>query len=331
MAKISHFNGRDALDALKNHARDVLLTRRLCRITTHGNSYAKNAESISMKIPSEKYDFSSTIDGCQFYHEFRSSCPDCLLRANIKGEYLPTIHNYIDHRHPLNFIIMPFSFNYQYKCCACDEMEKFVSYKCFQCNYDLHTKCALAVTKDVILRQMELGIKGVQMRSTDLGKSLADGKLTEQEQIAFSNELKNCDELLKLHDQFSGFLNLSQPTHYDRLVNLANSTGATLIIIHGKTENDQGGHDVGVGHVPTVGVDTTKPFIVEDLISVMLQAARRNESIDIDLEPKGDKIVAPPSDHNKRDERDLGDMHVHEFELSKEPKKKSRLAPSAKT
>ncbi|CAK7322736.1 unnamed protein product [Dovyalis caffra] len=116
-------------------------------------------------------------------------------------------------------------------------------------------------------------------------------------------------------------MEFSQPTHYDRLVKLANSTGATLIIIHGKTENDQGGHDVGVGHVPTVSIDTTKPFIVEDLVSLILQAARRNESIDVDLEPKGDEIVAPPSDHNKRDERDLGDMHVHEFELSKEPKK----------
>ncbi|CAK7322739.1 unnamed protein product [Dovyalis caffra] len=38
---------------------------------------------------------------------------------------------------------MPFSFNYEYECCACHEMGKFVDYKCFQCNYNLHTKCAI--------------------------------------------------------------------------------------------------------------------------------------------------------------------------------------------
>ncbi|CAK7322735.1 unnamed protein product [Dovyalis caffra] len=96
------------------------------------------------------------IDGCQFCHEFGSSYLDCLLRANIKGAYLPTIYKYSDHEHPLNFTIMPFSFNFQYKCCACGEMGKFVSDKCFQCNYDLHTKCALVITKDVILDNIKL-------------------------------------------------------------------------------------------------------------------------------------------------------------------------------
>ncbi|CAK7344455.1 unnamed protein product [Dovyalis caffra] len=52
----------------------------------------------------------------------------------------------------------------------------------------------------------------------------------------------------------------------------------------------------------------------------MLQAARRHESIDY-VKPKGDVLAAPPSYHNKSDERELVDMHVHEFEFCMEAKK----------
>ncbi|CAK7322694.1 unnamed protein product [Dovyalis caffra] len=115
-------------------------------------------------------------------------------------------------------------------------------------------------------------------------------------------------------------MRLSRPAHYDRLEKLANSIGASMIIIHGKIGKDQGGYDVEVGHAPTIGVDATKPFLVEELARIVLQAARTNESIDY-VEPKGDVLAPPLSDRNKSDERDLGDMHVHEFEFCLEPKK----------
>ncbi|GKV20258.1 hypothetical protein SLEP1_g30412 [Rubroshorea leprosula] len=69
------------------------------------------------------------------------NCHDCLLETNIKGKYLPIILHHKMHAHPLNLIIMPISYRYEYGCCGCSEIGQCISYICFDCNFNLHVSC----------------------------------------------------------------------------------------------------------------------------------------------------------------------------------------------
>lgn len=94
---------------------------------------------------SPRYEFLNTHK-CRSCDEFSTRCYDCLLETNLQGGFLPSILHHKWHEHPLNFIIMPHGFNYQYLCCTCGKLGKSISYKCYDCNYDLHINCALLPT-----------------------------------------------------------------------------------------------------------------------------------------------------------------------------------------
>ncbi|KAF9676294.1 hypothetical protein SADUNF_Sadunf09G0123900 [Salix dunnii] len=82
----------------------------------------------------------------RYLRELSPRCYDCLLETNLQGGFLPAILHHRWHEHPLNFIIMPHGFNYQYLCCTCGKLGKSISYKCYDCNYDLHINCVLLPT-----------------------------------------------------------------------------------------------------------------------------------------------------------------------------------------
>lgn len=88
-----------------------------------------------------KYDF-PTKHGCNNCDQFFDGCYDCLLQTNLHHGFLPSIINYNkQHRHPLNLIIMPLEYNYLYQCCSCGKFGNSVSYKCYDCYYDVHVNC----------------------------------------------------------------------------------------------------------------------------------------------------------------------------------------------
>ncbi|KAJ9189913.1 hypothetical protein P3X46_001161 [Hevea brasiliensis] len=85
---------------------------------------------------------------CNLCERFSSSCHDCLLHIQIKLGFLPTILPFEGHQHPLNFIIMPLGYGYQYKCFLCDKLGKSIGYKCYKCKLDLHIDCAINNIKE---------------------------------------------------------------------------------------------------------------------------------------------------------------------------------------
>ncbi|KDP38351.1 hypothetical protein JCGZ_04276 [Jatropha curcas] len=105
----------------------------------------KNCPRWLRKMKPKQYDFQKTYK-CNNCAEFSEDCYDCLFQTNVKHGFLPTILHQQRHQHFLNFIIMPFQYNYQYKCCICDKLGSSVSYKCYDCNYDVHVKCILPST-----------------------------------------------------------------------------------------------------------------------------------------------------------------------------------------
>ncbi|KAG8492404.1 hypothetical protein CXB51_009684 [Gossypium anomalum] len=75
--------------------------------------------------------------------DFSVSCRDCIFETNMEGKFLPLIINHESHLHPLNLIMMPPSFDYKFRCCGCGELGKSISYRCYDCNYNLHVGCVL--------------------------------------------------------------------------------------------------------------------------------------------------------------------------------------------
>ncbi|XP_025014519.2 jacalin-related lectin 3 isoform X2 [Ricinus communis] len=51
---------------------------------------------------------------------------------------------------------MPFWYNYEYKCFACSEFGKFISYKCYSCKMDLHVTCAVPMLFKVDVKKLIL-------------------------------------------------------------------------------------------------------------------------------------------------------------------------------
>ncbi|XP_050229682.1 uncharacterized protein LOC126678820 [Mercurialis annua] len=100
-----------------------------------------NCPNYLTKNPPE-YNFPKTHK-CNLCEQFSSNCNDCLFQTFIKSGLLPTILEYEKHIHKFNFVIMPLWFNYDYKCFACNKFGKFVGYKCYECNLDLHISCAM--------------------------------------------------------------------------------------------------------------------------------------------------------------------------------------------
>ncbi|KDP38358.1 hypothetical protein JCGZ_04283 [Jatropha curcas] len=105
----------------------------------------KNCPLWLREMKPKQYDFQKTYK-CNNCEEFSEDCYDCLFQTNVSHGFLPTILHHQRHQHFLNFIIMPFQYNYQYKCCICDKLGSSVSYKCYDCNYDVHVKCILPST-----------------------------------------------------------------------------------------------------------------------------------------------------------------------------------------
>ncbi|KAF2319848.1 hypothetical protein GH714_019605 [Hevea brasiliensis] len=89
------------------------------------------------------YNFPVTYK-CKVCESYSSKCNNCLLQTHIRCGVLPTICRHERHEHPLSFVIMPFWFDYEYKCYECDEFGKFIGYKCFGCCLDFHTSCAIS-------------------------------------------------------------------------------------------------------------------------------------------------------------------------------------------
>ncbi|GLT90400.1 hypothetical protein SLE2022_083340 [Rubroshorea leprosula] len=82
------------------------------------------------------------VQKCEICQDINlENCHDCLLETNIKGKYLPIILHHKMHAHPLNLIIMPISYRYEYGCCGCSEIGQCISYRCFDCNFNLHVSC----------------------------------------------------------------------------------------------------------------------------------------------------------------------------------------------
>ncbi|KAE8678135.1 hypothetical protein F3Y22_tig00111440pilonHSYRG00022 [Hibiscus syriacus] len=75
--------------------------------------------------------------------EFSDSCHDCLFQTNMKGKFLPIIANHESHAHPLNLLMMPLSYNYEYRCSGCGDFGHSISYRCYDCNFNLHVGCIL--------------------------------------------------------------------------------------------------------------------------------------------------------------------------------------------
>ncbi|GMI79258.1 hypothetical protein HRI_001595100 [Hibiscus trionum] len=75
--------------------------------------------------------------------EFSDSCHDCLFQTNMKGAYLPIIVNHESHAHPLNLVMMPLSYNYEFRCSGCGDFGYSTSYRCYDCNFNLHVSCIL--------------------------------------------------------------------------------------------------------------------------------------------------------------------------------------------
>ncbi|PPS13496.1 hypothetical protein GOBAR_AA07084 [Gossypium barbadense] len=75
--------------------------------------------------------------------DFSVSCRDCIFKTNMEGKFLPLIINHGSHPHPLNLIMMPTSYDYKFRCCGCGELGKSISYRCYDCNFNLHVGCVL--------------------------------------------------------------------------------------------------------------------------------------------------------------------------------------------
>ncbi|OMP11028.1 C1-like protein [Corchorus capsularis] len=72
-----------------------------------------------------------------------NECSDCLLQTIINGKLLPVLVLHESHPHPLNLIIVPISLNYEFRCCGCGGLGQTISYRCFDCNFNLHVRCVL--------------------------------------------------------------------------------------------------------------------------------------------------------------------------------------------
>ncbi|KAJ9158917.1 hypothetical protein P3X46_024460 [Hevea brasiliensis] len=120
------------------------------------------------------YNFPVTYK-CKVCEAYSSKCNNCLLQTHIRCGVLPTICRHERHEHPLSFVIMPFWFDYEYKCYECDKFGKFIGYKCFGCCLDFHTSCAISKreSRDVVPPKMTSKIIGGQPTESALQEAYA--------------------------------------------------------------------------------------------------------------------------------------------------------------
>ncbi|KAK8633825.1 hypothetical protein V6N13_014660 [Hibiscus sabdariffa] len=83
-----------------------------------------------LRLPQPEYLFPKDVrHNCKICKnkgkEFSDSCHDCLFQTNMKGEYLPIIVNHESHAHPLNLVMMPLSYNYEFRCSGCGRKLQF--------------------------------------------------------------------------------------------------------------------------------------------------------------------------------------------------------------
>ncbi|GFY81121.1 hypothetical protein Acr_01g0009300 [Actinidia rufa] len=69
-------------------------------------------------------------------------CPGCLFETNLRCKILPSVINHNCHQHLLCIKTCPISIAYEYKCKACGDLGKHVSYHC-ECGFAIHPNCAL--------------------------------------------------------------------------------------------------------------------------------------------------------------------------------------------
>ncbi|KAL6983252.1 hypothetical protein U1Q18_016641 [Sarracenia purpurea var. burkii] len=69
-------------------------------------------------------------------------CPECLFETNLRCAMLPSVILHNCHEHPLCIKTSPVSLDYGFKCKACGDLGKVVSYIC-ECGFAIHPGCAL--------------------------------------------------------------------------------------------------------------------------------------------------------------------------------------------
>ncbi|XP_025013048.2 uncharacterized protein LOC112534793 [Ricinus communis] len=80
---------------------------------------------------------------------------------------------------------------------------------------------------------------------------------------------------LKLHVIVNS--ELSQRAHFEHLVQLASSEGASLLIIDCEAQNGDALYDAG--DVPKLNIDVLKPFVLEEFVHAILQDAEFPQEI----------------------------------------------------
>ncbi|XP_021661564.2 uncharacterized protein LOC131173359 [Hevea brasiliensis] len=74
---------------------------------------------------------------------------------------------------------------------------------------------------------------------------------------------------------------LSERSHFEHLVQLANSHEACLLVIDCEDENHGFNDCYSVGNVRKLKIDTTKAFVVEEFVPAMLQAVELPQEINL--------------------------------------------------
>ncbi|KAA3453044.1 C1-like protein [Gossypium australe] len=115
---------------------DLKLIRQSCP-----KNLRASKEPPGYELPPEKL---KRCETCELNNkDFCVSCRDCIFETNMEGKFLPLIINHGSHSHPLNLIMMPPSYDYKFGCCGCGELGKSISYRCYDCNFNLHVGCVL--------------------------------------------------------------------------------------------------------------------------------------------------------------------------------------------
>ncbi|KDP43920.1 hypothetical protein JCGZ_20930 [Jatropha curcas] len=114
----------------------------LHKVCAESASKVRDCPPFLRSVKPNHYDFPKTYK-CKNCQKFSFDCYDCLFGTHLSNEFLPTILHSRHHSHRLNLTVIPFRYNYQYLCNFCEKVGSSVSYKCYECNYDVHVDCIL--------------------------------------------------------------------------------------------------------------------------------------------------------------------------------------------
>ncbi|TYJ39036.1 hypothetical protein E1A91_A04G038100v1 [Gossypium mustelinum] len=129
-------NAWRAMNTFSTNLADLEVVRQSCP-----KNLRASKEATEYEIRPEKQ---KRCETCELNNkDFSVSCRDCIFKTNMEGKFLPLIINHGSHPHPLNLIMMPTSYDYKFRCCGCGELGKSISYRCYDCNFNLHVGCVL--------------------------------------------------------------------------------------------------------------------------------------------------------------------------------------------